>query len=87
MVTKNGQSVLPIGSKEKACPAMPAKYKRKKAYSNEIRINHPSRSARTLVPRWICLTHRWPGISMGIARGADGKVHDCGRGEVGQLGL
>jgi hypothetical protein len=77
----------PGSSEEKACPAMPVKYKRKKDYSNEIRLNDPSISARTVVSWWVCLTQLWAGISMGIAGGRDGEVYHCGRGEVGQLGL
>ena len=76
-----------VRSEEKACPAMPVKYKRKKAYRNESRINYPSMFARTVVSRWVCLTWRWAGISMGIAGGGGGEVHHCGRGEVGELGL
>jgi hypothetical protein len=66
---------------------MPVKYKRKKDYSNEIRINYPSMSARAILSRRVCLTQRWAGISMGIPGGGDGEVDHRGRGEVGQLGL
>jgi len=90
---KTGAQVAPtsrfvlVRSEEKACPAMPVKYKRKKPYINEVRIKHPSMSARIVVCRWVCLTQLCAGISMGIAWGGDGEVHYCGRGEVGQLGL
>jgi hypothetical protein len=53
--------------------------------SNEIPLNHPGISC--VFSRRVCFIQLCAGISMGIAGGGDGKVHDCGRGEVGQLGL
>ena len=73
------------GSGEKACPAVPVKYKRTEIQSHEIRVNHPRISS--LVSRWVCLARCCAGISMGIVGGGDGEVHRCGRGEVGQLSL
>jgi hypothetical protein len=51
---------------------MSASYKvpgiRRKA-SNEIPLNHPGISC--VVSRWVCLTQRWAGISMGSKSGSE----------------